>query len=181
MKRILVASILGIAASITSSYGQAAFFFDTYQCNNFSPVRYNNPEFPLVYGQIVPDGTLTDIMWSYGTTTGDAVLAVPTRTIPGYGPGWITGGGVLTAFNYISYQPITFTIVAWSGSDGSYYPPHGPIVSYLSWTEVNGFIAGGPPAVFQNFPGWPVPEPSTFTLAGLSAVALLISRRGKPV
>src|SRR5262249_29938258 len=85
---------------------------------------------------------------------------------------------VSTTANYISHQPITFTIKVWEG--GSRYDS--PTTYYrdtLTWTEVNGFIAGGPPDTFHNFPGWAVPEPSTFTLAGLGAAALLVSRRGK--
>jgi hypothetical protein len=173
MKRVLVASILGLAASVASSYGQASFFFDTY-----SPAVGMQVEQGGV-GVLAAQNVLTDIIWSYsgGAVTGDAGLAIPTSDTP-YGNGYIIGPQFTTAANYPTGTPINFTILAWEGA--SYATAS--IKGSLSFTD--SFTVGNPPAKFGTYgaglPGTPlnlVPEPTTLALAGLGAASMLIFRK----
>jgi len=180
MKRALIASVLGIAASVASSYGQASFFFNTYLAQpGYSPIHWVGG---ALDGTIPADGTVFgDLVWSYGSTTADAGLAIPTSTIGTYGPGWLAGPSLATANNWVATQNITFTIEVWAGGT-SFGSAQNTATGSLTWVEpASNFVAGGPPVVFSAYPGGltisPVPEPATMALAGLGAAALLIARR----
>src|SRR4029077_3698013 len=98
----------------------------------------------------------------------------------------------------------SFVAIAWSGNIGStinelrsYYGTLGqnaPSQGWIGQSQVGpGLLIGGGPAapsiifnpVAPSIPGWmlgqipAIPEPATFTLAGLGAVAMLILRRRK--
>jgi hypothetical protein len=176
MKRQLLVSILGLAASATTVCGQINIYFDTYLASRGSPA-----------GQVCwwldstpvkdTDGFKADLLWSVGALSGDLGLAVPTSTTLD-GSGWINPP-LSVSFDpmYVS-GPINLTILVWQGASWSTSDVKGS----LSWTEP-GVIPGNPPETFQNMPqvpiyvGIPIPEPTTLSLAGLGAAALLIARR----
>jgi len=188
MKRALVASILGIAASVASSYGQANIVFDTYLAVPGSFVRWTTDAAFAPAGRAGTAATagefVANLLWQYGATTGSAGLAVPTSgPVGSYGPGYIRGPNVATAGNYTAVADITFTIQAWQGaSDYASALNKGS----LTWTEpstsANPFVPGGPLTTFSYMPGniivsLPIPEPSTLAFAGLGAAPMLIFRR----
>src|SRR5262249_48787333 len=107
MKRALIASILGISISAGASTSPLKVYFDNYNAVPFT--RGNAVSWtedpalapPSRAGQpVVPsEEFFADLVWQYGSKTGDAGLAVPTILIPGYGTGWIIGGPVNTVSN----------------------------------------------------------------------------------
>ena len=182
MKRALVASILGIAASVASSYGQANILFDTYLSSPFAIVQWSsNPALAPAgrAGSATTAGEfVANLLWTYGTTTGSAGLAVPTTGDVGtYGSGFIMYPNVVSTAANFPGGPINFTIQVWQGADYASAMAKGEV----SWTEPSGaFVPAGPASAFTALPGniiVTVPEPSTLALAGLGAAAMLIFRR----
>lgn len=115
-------------------------------------------------------------------------LRASTTTIPGV---WAGGGDrTLTGFNF--GQQVTLQVVAWDIADGATYAE-----AINKGAARIGYAGASTPFLYQipaapnnppqdfymvNFSGFnivPIPEPSTFALAGLGAAALLIFRRRK--
>jgi hypothetical protein len=181
MKRVLVASILGLA-TIATTYGQANFLFDTYAASGGG-----NGGLIVVDSSLTPvaDGTtFANLLWSWGTASGDLGLAIATTTLGSYGSGWIQGPG-FTVPNYTS-GTINFTIQAWQGASFAAALTKGT----FSWTEAavtpaapgGAFVSIPKTTEFSTVPGSvlqlvTVPEPTTLALAGLGAAALLAYRR----
>jgi hypothetical protein len=181
MKRFLVAAILGLSTTAASA-GTTSFYFDTYAAHG-GLLRI------LDYQRVlVADGTtFANITWQYGTATGDAGLAYPTTSFPGYGPGWISGPTIQIGPDYISFTPITFTIWAWQGATyasstarGTYsWVEPGVDLQYqdyhLSGIEMKEDVV--PPFHCMGVYLVLSPEPSTLALAGLGAAAALAFRK----
>ena len=182
MKRALLASILGMMACSAYPQAQTSFLFNTYLAlPGYAPVTWGvGPH----AGQPVADfaGVYADILWSYGSTTGDADLAIALSTVGTYGPGWICGPAVDLGADYVSDTPITFTIELWQGGTG--YGLGNSCNDSSTWVET-GFIAGTQDNTFACFqwnfvlPVGASPEPSTFALGVVGVCSLLILRRSQ--
>jgi len=186
MKRVLVASILGLAASVVSSYGQANYIFDTYLAASTVPagqVQWTTATSLAPAGKAGTAvgnsaGFVADLLWSDSDGTGDLGVAVPLSTSSGGHDSYIQAGNV-TFDNAYLVGPITFTVDVWSG--GTNYVTATARGS-LTWTEP-GNPANTGYSAFVAMPQTPIyvaqtiPEPATFALAGLGAAALLIFRR----
>jgi hypothetical protein len=179
MKRTLVASILGIAASVVtavSSYGQGSVWFDNYNNVNVNgPGGYGAP-ISIQGGGLIPAGFTVDLYYALGTVSDPNAsdpLAAPIGTLlssrPVGSPGFVNAT-IVTAANYVS-GPITFEVVA----HGPGFSGHSAVLtlpSIATGTSLPGYLDG-----LQSFSVVPIPEPSMFALAGLGSAALLIFRR----
>jgi hypothetical protein len=171
MKKALIASMLGIAASAMTSFGQGHISFDNYVTfgSTGAPIRLNTTGNPLV-----PTGGSVQLWYQLGTAADASatgtLLGTTTFGSGGTGAGYYNGG-FLDVLNYVSGN-ISFTVVATS-----------PGYAGKSSTLVLSTIATGPATPTElDIPSFnldPVPEPSTFALAGLGSAALLIFRRRK--
>jgi hypothetical protein len=190
MKRALIATILGLAASVGSTYGQANYFFDTYAASLAAPqgvVTWSTTPSLAPAGEAglpvtAGDAISADLLWASGAATGDLGLAVLT-TIAGGTSGWIQAPGSYSFDpTYVANSPITFTIEVWQGA--SFLT--GTAKGTETWIEPGQ--GGGPTQaaeIFQNLPGTPitinsisvVPEPTTLALAGLGAAGMLLFRK----
>jgi hypothetical protein len=194
MKRALIASILGLAASVASSYGQAAYFFDTYL----------GAGSPAVAGQVgwtsttalapagragslvtLADAFHADLLWAVGATTGDLGLL---NTVP------VSGGvlGYIQDPTSVTFDPsyttgaISVTIQIWQGASYAAASQAGSGLGFgsVSWVEP-GTTGGFPPIPFAAEPAGitsvslsaVVPEPTTLALAGLGAAGMLLFRK----
>jgi hypothetical protein len=185
MKRILLASVLGIAASVAmvaSSQAQGHIRFDNYVYPG-EPVRYGNLPPPgynpgdvvmdtsVVIGLYAGAGLLTDSsgLQLLRTTT---ILAEPLYNTGG----WYFFGDVIVP-TQIWPGPdsiVTFQVRGWNGM----WDVTG---ASALWAETDGIVSVttapypltiGPMPLVLN-----VPEPSLFALAGLGATALCFFRR----
>jgi hypothetical protein len=186
MKRTLIASILGIAASVVSSYGQGQIQFVTYASSAvYAPVVWGAGSGHS--GAVVGGDNLTATLY-YGIGSGlsfaqlSAIPSSATQVGVLY-PGSIVGGNA-TLPVFTAGSAVTFAIVVTGNGFAS--------TSTSTWTEPSGVVVaqGLPtnpftfatldaayPGGIQVFSTAPVPEPSTLVLAGLGGAALLALRR----
>jgi hypothetical protein len=187
MKRTLLASILGIAASLTtapSSPGQGQIIFDNFASANYTQVSW----FPWAapgysVGDIVNDANVIINLWAgQGTLSDSSMLSliastpINTDNMSG-GGGWYQGGA------------INIPTTMWTGSQNITFQVRATGINYYAiafgwselWTEASSNIVtiGNPQNHFEHgpMPIWLIPEPSTLTLAGLGAAALLTFRK----
>ena len=189
-KFLLTLSLIGIGAG---AFAQGQINLDNLENSNTSPTATSGGLFffdPDLNGPIAPFLANTDFNVSFYVGS-DAASLVLLRTFAGatavggngFGPGTFTDplgvaatipGATTTAF---------FRIDAWTGSAADYNAASGINLKGSSGVFSNP-VAGPPstPPDFVNMPATvlnPIPEPSTFALAGLGAAALLIFRRRK--
>jgi len=194
MKRALIASILGIAATAATTFGQGHVLFSTY---------YSSSQMGLVEykaGGIVPSGFNAELYYGLGSNLSFASLTPLASTITPVGSlvaGVVTGGDAIMS-NWSSGN-VTFAIVAYNGT--SYAASVGSPTLWATqgadiWTWTDGDVVStslptnqfdynamaaaalrhdGTFPVIQVSLG--VPEPGTFALAGLGAAALMIFRK----
>jgi len=176
MKKTLVASILGLAMTVASSFGQGHVFFNNYVGTVYQPVKYNT-------GEVVGSGFSAQLYYGLGSGLSFnqlTLLPSSTTTIGTQVAGYITGG-ILDIPGYSS-GPITFAIVAFNGADWATSTAKTLPQNVSTWTETSIPSGNNPAATFQqNVPAVivTVPEPSTFALAGIGSAALMIFRRRK--
>ena len=199
MKKLLVASILGLALNVASSFGQGYILMQNYDRVGSTPV-YSGITYGigLKAGEFVGSEFSVDLLWSdnggatYSLTAGSLTGIIagstdggtpttdgagsffgPTVTIPGYTSG-----------------PVEFIVRAFDGTGygsptTSYEGESAPFVINSLQTSSLGSagdllqLNGTTPTGLQPFTVDPVPEPSVFTLAGLGAAALMTLRRRK--
>ena len=183
MKRTLVASILGIAASVAmvaSSYGQGQVWFDNY--NNVNTINgiggYSSPITLLTTGSgatLAPSSITASLYYYLGTTTDASQVNSLAATAPvkASNPGYLTAS-IATIPDYVS-GAITFQVTASGLIGGVEYTGASPLLTLSSistGTTLPGYLDN-----LQAFAVNPVPEPTTLALAGLGAAALLAMRR----
>ena len=207
MKKAIVASVLGIAASGIAAYGQGQVIF-----NNYSSTTYAADQVLWGANSGHTSGTAVNtasvevqLFWALGNLTSDTAsqfLAVANagvtanisttanQTSPyyGVGAGGYFAGPVQTLAGWSS-GAVTFLIEGWDTTTGATYAAS--TVNGLSalWSET-GATAGNngiqptslPPEYFAASPGLvltgsPVPEPTTMALGGLGLAALMFFRR----
>lgn len=200
MKKVLVASILGMALSVASSYGQGYIQMQSYDYVGTTPV-YSGVTYgsgPKA-GEYVGDTFSADLLYSSTGAAGTFNLVTGSVT-PFYanssdggspttdGAGIFTGGPVVTLPGY-SGGPAYLEVQAFNGTgyglgtyDGtsavftisdvqtSSLLPAGDLLDLQGGTTVHGL---------QPFVVNPVPEPSIFALSSIGAAALMLIRRKK--
>jgi hypothetical protein len=191
MKRALFASILGIATSVTASYGQGHVLFSTY----WSSTSIVSIQYPAGGGGKPADTNFTAELY-YGLGSGvpfASMTALPSSITP-VGtqlPGVINGPAVDIP-NYVS-GPITFEFVVSSslifgtaGNSPSWTEPS--IATGLSapnvftYSLVTGAFPSNPYVVDEGllqFSFIPVPEPGMLAFGSLGGLIYLIKRRSR--
>jgi len=200
MKKAIFIAVLGVAASVASSYGQSGFvIFSSYAANGGAGAltTLNNAPIGIPY--------MADLYYALGTVSdpvnegsNGSITALPSAqftdlgVLTGYdnsggavgsaGLGYFDGSTV-TIPGYTS-GPITFEIVAFNGAtylgsadrgrSGSFTESSIAASSSAPSTTI-GDNAGGLP----SFVVAPVPEPTTLALAGLGGLASLVAFRRK--
>jgi hypothetical protein len=193
MKKVLITSLMSIAATV--AFGQGTVFFANDSATLTSPpdrlIRFETSNLPAV-------GTNIQVQLYVGAAGANSSSLTPIAAAPGRLrastttiPGVWSGGGdrTLTGFNF--GQAVTLQVRAWDIAFGSTYE------AALANPANAGLIGASSTFAYQipatpsnpvgdffmvNFTGFTVaaiPEPSTFALAGLGAAALLIFRRRK--
>jgi hypothetical protein len=195
MKRALIGTILGLAASVASSYGQATYLFDTY----LPLAEPTGPSGQIMWGAVAPDslaGTLSssdqnlvaNLLWQIGTASGIANTS-PVQ-VDQYGlitDAYSPNAGVGTT--EVSFAPgyagaaITFTIQVWQTGVGITGFADAVYKGSETFTDP-GITPGSGYSKFDpsTFPDASitvtgVPEPTTMALLGLGVAGLLIIRK----
>jgi len=188
MKRILVASILGIAA--TATYGQGVIEFWNYSANPVGVTQVTwGPLHPAGYntGSFVNSGAVSLWVGTGVLSSSSALVQIATAPlfIGSGGGGWYDMGVSSVGLGYAQIpssiysgsQTLTFQVRGTSGT--------GTGASAL-WQEspvsAGGAIDPSSPNPMLNGPlalvlNQPVPEPTTLALAGLGAAGLLFFRK----
>lgn len=196
MKKRLVASILGIVATIatvTSSYGQGQVWFDNYNNKNAngpasgysSPITFSTDPAMAPTGMAgagLPGEFTAQLFYVLGTAIdpnagiptsapiGTSIMTVPIKAnTPGY-----VNAGIATVPDYVS-GAVTFQVYAAGTVNGVEYVGKSDVLvlpSISTGTTLPGYLDG-----LQSFSVVPVPEPTTLVLAGLGGAALLMLRR----
>jgi hypothetical protein len=196
MKKTLVATILGLA-TIAVVNAQSYVKLDTYNTPSYPAVTYGVGSGGPV-GQPIADGGFTfGFYYAVGDQTAAMNASMPTGiSIPGgpsilaTGPGATTpsaNGGHANSVASWLYSPtatanaqLSIVVVAWTGgADYASAPVRGHSQAFLYNAVYTGNGPAGGMDNFQGFQVLPVPEPSTFALAGLGLAGLLIFRRRK--
>ncbi len=192
MKRTVVASVLGMAASVAmvaSSYGQGSVWLDNYNNNAYAGSRIN---YLSVAGRtdgtgvLVADGYHAQLWYEFSTIVDPAgngdllggLLAAPVATIFSAAPGTLVG--VTETIPGYASGPISFEIVAYNGADYASSGIRGhsaafTLASIATGTTLPGYLDGA--ASFSVMPVVLVPEPGTLALVGLGAASLMLFRR----
>jgi hypothetical protein len=182
MKRSIIASLLGITVSVTTTEslrGQGTVMFDNYSNPN------HEDQVRDWWGDVITDTSVVIGLWAGQGVLSDsnALLLIATTDIfvsSTYGGGWYSGGNaIIPASIYTGTQTVTFQVRASGGTMFMYG------VSAL-WQETPASSGGSlelvvnPANEMINGPlPIGVPEPSTFALAGLGVAGLLFFRRSK--
>ena len=179
MKKVIVATILGLAAA--NSFGQGSILFDNYSQGTYSQVVWGPGIAGHPAGTPVNDTTVSlQLYFAEGTGLTFAQLAPGvladvdiTRQYPGGAGlgGWFSGATQLLP-TWAAGDTFSFAVVV-TGPSGYF----GQTPVWTETTAIHGTMAQQ--SGFLNFPGLTVnvPEPTTFALAGLGSAALLIFRR----
>jgi hypothetical protein len=184
MKRVLVATILGIAAA-ASTYGQGKINFDTYAANNYGADGPGAVVVTQTPGGALVVGTGWNVQMAYilgsasdAAGTGDLVgpwLLNAAVIAPSFNANGQIQAGIYTLPNY-SAGSITMEMLVFNGSSYAASTFRGHSAAFTMASIATGPTPPGTPDGLASFVVL-VPEPSTFALAGLGAAALLIFRR----
>lgn len=203
MKKAIVASILGMALSAASSYGQGYVIMQNYDVVSGTPVYAGvtyAPGQPKA-GEYIGVNSGIEVELFYSSTLGGTYNLVPNSLTPFYtNPG--TGvpsadGGTPTTDGAGSFFGNTLTISGYSGGNAYFYVQAvGPnVVQAQSQSAVFSMTlptsSGVPAPDLLNLPPNQtsptamqpftvvVPEPSILALSGIGAAALMLVRRKK--
>jgi len=204
MKKAIVLSIIGVAASGIAAFGQGAIFFD-----NYSTATYNTDQVLWGVNSGHTSGTAVgttavdvQLFYELGTVSTSQANFAATATAGlqgaislafnpsgGYGVGpygyYDVGNQILTGW---SSGPVTFMVEAWDTTTGATFAL-ATVKGYSAlWQETSasggyGIVASSNPSLYgadwQGVTLTGVPEPTTLALGGLGLAALLIARRKK--
>jgi len=194
MKKALVVTILGLAAAV-NTFAQGTVAFGNFSVGLDAPITYGAGSGGL-NGQLVPGPTFTAVLYyQFGSVSAPAgsggatipggwTLAAGSATAIDAGdPGYFYGPNVSISPGYTPNSAISFIVAASGTVSGTTY------FGYSSAFTLSKIATGTDPVTglganvvgsgFQAFVVNPVPEPSTFALAGLGLASLLIFRRRK--
>jgi len=192
MKKALVASILGIVASVATTFGQGTVNFNNYANNGYNgaPVLYGPGSGGTVGNPVVGGQWNNQLAFAFGTVSDPAgglggingAFTLSSLIVPGLGQGASPAGtlvGPLVSIPGYTSGPITFEWLSFNGADYASSAIRGhsaafTLSSIATGQAIPGFLDG-----MASFQIVPVPEPATFALAGLGAAAMLIIRRRK--
>jgi hypothetical protein len=197
MKKSIFIAVLGVAASVASSYGQGYVAFSSY-----AQTAANAPASIFGNGTLLASPYTAALYYALGTVSDpvDETSASSITSAPGAGftllsgvtAGFATSGtstagyfdGGLAVIPTYTGGAITFEIVAY---DGSTYASSDILGRSGSFT-MTGIRLDGVASTFgdngQPMPSFlvaPVPEPTTLALAGLGGLASLVAFRRKQV
>ncbi|MBI3848820.1 MAG: PEP-CTERM sorting domain-containing protein [Verrucomicrobia bacterium] len=188
MKKTIIASVIGIAASVatvSSSYGQGHTLFDNYNAAPYMNVRYNGTP-------TGNSGIHVDLAYFIGTTSDPTALTPLGLSVPLNGsltalgqPGY--WNGVAVDIPGYTSGAVTFQVLAWDTATGATYGAATARGASFLWQEASLATGLSPAATWAGLPGpnggelvnVVVPEPSTFALIGLGTGVLLFFRRRK--
>jgi hypothetical protein len=182
MKRVLVATILGMAA-VVSTYGQGKVALNTYAINSYAGAAVLQAGVPIT-------GAWNAQVISY-VGTGIVDAAGSGSLNPLFSTGNLVAAGTFDASGFIQWGP-DYIIANYPSSGGvavqvelavfngasyasSLIRGHSAVLSLGSIAVGLGFAT--PLNGLASFSVEVIPEPSTFALAGLGAAAMLIFRR----
>lgn len=201
MKKTIVASILGIAATFTTvskSLADGTVFFVNYNSlAATAPVTYRGDPFGgFVDGETIGIGFTAKLLYSYGADLGVTFhdSGITSGFIMPSGTSFAEGGGLFgNLANAVTIPGYTsghcdFLVQVYQGSDASssaFFGVSDVVSLSLLATSSNVLPTEGLMAdsfrVITPLTAFTVsaPEPSTFALAGLGGAALLLFRRKK--
>jgi hypothetical protein len=194
MKKSIFIAVLGVAASVATSYGQNGFIaFNSYSANHAlgaittladgtTPVTsVFTADLYYFLGTISdpvggsPTSPVTGLTEVPGVTVaydsnGDGYFQGPTATIPGYTSGPVN-------FEVVAFNGSSYANSAMRGRSGSFTESAiaSSASSPLTFFGANG--SGMPNFIVASVA--PVPEPTTLALAGLGGLASLVALRRK--
>jgi len=202
MKKSLVIGLLGVAACVTSSFGQGTVSFQNYFSSSSPTIKYAASNVPVGKAGLALGGTFAaELAWFNGVTANAALLTPIASTITyfsfngpaqnsvadgdiydaghpaGNGAGWYLGP-VATLTGAPAGTTVTLQVMAFNGGSFGAATVNGKSALFQ-------LVLGGgalPPANLSSAPNFTVanvPEPTVFALAGLGAAALMIVRRKK--
>jgi len=193
MKKTVIIAVLGLAASVASSYAQGFIAFNSYVANAGAGATTS---FSFGSSGFVPGSFTAELFFALGTvsdpvtqSSATSVLTPPTgfTAIPSSivnfdasGDGYFQGGTV-TIPGYtsgaVSFQVVATGVVngvTWYGRSGSFTES---TIANSASAPLTSFGDNG--TGLPSFVVAPVPEPTTLALAGLGGLASLVALRRK--
>jgi hypothetical protein len=204
MKKAIVLSVLGIAASGMAAFGQGIIAFNNYVTSNYNTDQVLWGAGSGHSGTVQPGDTVTvQLLYQLGNQTSDTpiqFIAAATGGLSGavsaaynptgaYGVGtygyYSLGGQIISGW---ASGTVTFAVEAWDTSTGATYAlaTTKGISALFTGTDAVGI---GPGIVSSSLPAHnfniingvtltsAVPEPTTMALGGLGLAALMLFRR----
>jgi len=209
MKKAIVASILGLAASGIAAFGQGNVNFNNYSSTTYAtdqvlwgansghtagtPVGSASVEVQLFYEL----GTISGTAANFASTATAGITGFISTTANAGGHYGVGPYGYFAAGNQIingwSSGPVTFMYEAWDTTTGASFAA-ATVEGYSAlWQETGSATASSngieptslPPQFFADSPGVTltgvVPEPTTLAFAGMGLLSLLAIARRKNV
>jgi hypothetical protein len=149
MKKVIVASILGLAGSVATTYGQGIILFDNYDSTTFQPVLYGSGVTGQAAGANVNNASATiSLLYALGTyssvssflaaaTTVATTPIDPTKNNPNAGFGGTGPGGYYDDGTAVVLPGWTTSATATFLTEGSLLNGSQPLSGMSSlWTEV---------------------------------------------
>ncbi len=203
MKKAIVLSVLGIAASGYAAFGQGVIAVNNYVTSNYNAdqVKWGANTLGITPGTAATptQGVTVQIFYALGNVSGDTAaqfLAVATPgasgVIDGANPGGAYGVGPYGYYglgnqliNGWTSGSVTFAVEAWVGASYATATASGISALFVAADDTTGALGTGirpsslPAENFltMNSVTLAVPEPTTIALGGLGLAALLAFRR----